>query len=122
MKPNPPLTASTIDTGYTLSPNPLENPFTSDAFYQRTLSWYLPPEVFSNVAPRLQKFGDDAVSPRVNDWMANAEKQEPYVKQYDAWGRRYPYDKLITSEGWKRLGDWGARNGCVLNGGAPYVH
>jgi len=102
---------STVDTGYRLQPTPLGNPVTSDAYFQRVLHGYLDPELVESVTPQLIKFGDEAVSDTVHAWIANSEKEEPYVKQYDVWGSRYPYDKLVTSEGWKRLGQWGARNG-----------
>ena len=107
------LTPSTIDSGYRLQPAPLENPVTSDAYFQRVISWYLGPDVKERVLPRLVEFGEEAISDRVHAWIANAEREEPYVKQYDAWGRRYPHDKLVTAEGWKRLGAWGAKNGFV---------
>ena len=109
------LVPSTIDTGYRLQPAPLENPVKSDVYFQRVISWYLGPDIEKDVLPRLIRFGDEAVSDTVHTWIANAEKEEPYVKQYDAWGRRYPYDKLVTAEGWKRLGEWGANNGCVIH-------
>jgi len=103
---------STIDDGYRLSPSPLKNPFTSDHVYQRILTWYLPHDIYDQISPKLEQFAAESISPQVNEWIANAEVQQPYVKQYDAWGRRYPVDKLVTSEGWKRLGEWGAKNGC----------
>lgn len=109
----PGLTHSTVDTGYRLQPSPLENPVTSDAYFQRVIHWYLGTELAKDILPQLTKFGDEAVSDPIHAWIANAEKEEPYVKQYDVWGRRYPYDKLVTAEGWKRLGAWGAKNGFV---------
>ena len=47
------------------------------------------------------------------EWNANAEKQQLYVKAHNVWGQRYDYDKLVTAEGWKELGKWGARTGYV---------
>lgn len=108
------LKPSTIDSGYRLQPSPLENPITSDPYFQRVIYWYLGSDLADDVLPQLTKFGDEAVSDTVHAWISNAEKEEPYVKQYDVWGRRYPYDKLVTAEGWKRLGAWGAKNGFVL--------
>ncbi|ETN45971.1 uncharacterized protein HMPREF1541_00153 [Cyphellophora europaea CBS 101466] len=110
---------STIDDGYRLSPSPLKNPFTSDHVYQRILTWYLPHDIYDQISPKLEQFAAESISPQVNEWIANAEVQQPYVKQYDAWGRRYPVDKLVTSDGWKRLGEWGARNGVVAHGYEP---
>lgn len=119
--PRQTLRPSTIDTGYRLQPTPLENPLTSDWCFQRVISWYLGPDIEKDILPRLTTFGDEAVSDAVHTWIANAEKEQPYVKQYDVWGQRYPYDKLITAEGWKRLGEWGASNGCVAHQTSPLV-
>lgn len=110
MTPQTP-THSTVDSGYKLQPKVLGNPLSCDEYFQRILQWYLDPETLKAVLPQLVAFGDEAVSDEVHGWIANAEKEQPYVKQYDAWGRRYPYDKLITAEGWKKLGEWGANNG-----------
>ena len=113
MAPNTNLVGSTPDTGYTLSLPPLENPFTSDESYGRVLGWYLPPDVLEVVKPRLTQFGAEAVSDEVNEWISNAEKEQPYVKTRNVWAERYPYDRLITSHGWKEVGKWGSRNGYV---------
>lgn len=72
---------------------------------------YLPGEIFAAVKPELTRLGEEAVSEKIKDWNSNAEKQQPYVKTYNVWGSRYDVDKLVTSEGWKELGKWGARNG-----------
>jgi len=63
------------------------------------------------ITPNLTKFADEAVSEQIHQWVANAEKQQPYVKHHNVWGKRYDYDRLVTSQGWKELGKWGARNG-----------
>lgn len=102
---------STIDSGYILSLPRLSNPATSDAAYQRLLSWYLPLALNEKLQPRLEKFGDEAVSDQVNEWISNAERQPPYVKSRNVWGEKYSYDRLVTSEGWKALGKWGIQNG-----------
>ena len=64
--------------------------------------------------PHLAKMGDEAVSPQITAWNADAEVNQPYVKKYNVWGERYGYDRLITTEGWKKLGKWGASNGLVV--------
>lgn len=105
------LVPSTVDTGFILAPFPLGNPFTSDSAYQRVLETYLPPDVIEAISPQLTKFAEEAISPEINDYIANAESQQPYVKTHNVWGGRYRYDRLVTSHGWKQLGRWGARNG-----------
>lgn len=102
---------STIDSGFILSLPDLSNPATSDSAFQRILDWYLPPEVLSEIWPRLKRFGEEAVSPQVNEWISNAEREHPYVKTRNVWGGNYAYDRLATSYGWRELGKWGAKNG-----------
>lgn len=109
-----PLQPATTDSGFILGPSPLSNPFTSDLAFQRVLASYLPPATYSTITPHLTKFAEEAISPEVNDSIATAERQQPYVKQYDVFGRRYEVDRLVTSHGWKEVGKWGVRNGCVL--------
>ena len=105
------MTPSTIDSGFILSLPKLPNPATSDPAYRRVLEWYLPRSILDNLKPRLEKFGDEAVSDRINEWISNAARQQPYVKSRNVWGEKYPHDRLMTSEGWKRLGEWGIKNG-----------
>lgn len=107
------LQPATTDSGFILAPSPLSNPFTSDFAFQRVLASYLPPATYSAISPLLTEFAEEAISPEVNDWIANAERQQPYIKQYDVFGRRYEIDRLVTSHGWKEVGKWGVRNGCV---------
>ena len=104
---------STIDSGFILSLPKLPNPATSDPAYQRVLEWYLPTTILDKLQLRLEKFGEESVSERINEWISNAESQQPYVKSRNLWGEKYPHDRLVTSEGWKRLGEWGIKNGYV---------
>ncbi|OBT73921.1 hypothetical protein VF21_07465 [Pseudogymnoascus sp. 05NY08] len=97
----------------------LPNTYTSDISLQRTLAWYLSAETFSLVEPHLTQLGGEAVSPQIFAWNADAEVHEPYVKKYNVWGQRYGYDRLVTTEGWKQLGKWGAKHGVVSLGYEP---
>lgn len=56
------------------------------------------------------QFGAEAISEQIREWSADAERNVPYVKSHNVWGKRYDYDRLVTTEGWKQLGKWGARN------------
>jgi hypothetical protein len=102
---------STADSGFILTLPPLQNPYTSDSSYKRVLSAYLPSKVLKTVEPRLTKFADEAISDEVYEWISNSEREQPYVKTRNVWGARYPFDRLVTSHGWKQLGKWGAKNG-----------
>lgn len=74
-------------------------------------SGYLPSSTLDNIQPQLRQLGEEAVSDQIREWSADAERNQPYVKGYNVWGQRFDYDKLVTSEGWKQLGKWGARHG-----------
>jgi hypothetical protein len=54
-------------------------------------------------------FGDKVLSRQVLDWVADAEKNPPFLRTWDTWGRRK--DELVTAEGWKRLQDLGFSEG-----------
>lgn len=107
------LQPSTLDHGFRLRTAGLANPATSDAAFQRVLSWYLPPVVLEEVTPELEAFGEQAVSDQVHEWIANAEVQQPYVKKRDVWNNNYRFDRLVTSQGWKDIGRWGIANGYL---------
>lgn len=76
---------STIDSGFILSLPKLPNPATSDPAYRRVLEWYLPSPVLNSAWPRFEKFGEEAVSNRINTWIADAENNPPYVKTRNVW-------------------------------------
>lgn len=125
---------ATAETGYITQPSALENTYTSDKSLQRSLgcklsertvhlfpnsdkpSGYLPPTTFRSIEPQLVDLGAEAVSEKIREWSADAEKNQPYVKSFNVWGKRYDYDRLITTEGWKQLGNWGARRRIVSAG------
>lgn len=81
--------------------------------YILTRPGYLPDEILTTVKPGLARFAEEASSEQILNWATNAEKQQPYVKTHNAWGARYDVDKVVTSDGWKNLRRWGARNGYV---------
>jgi hypothetical protein len=46
--------------------------------------------------------------------IADAEKNPPYLRTWDTWGKRR--DELVASEGWRNLQDLGIREGMVSIG------
>ncbi|KAJ5718872.1 uncharacterized protein N7483_009954, partial [Penicillium malachiteum] len=118
MSSSPPKPA-TAESGYITQPAALENTYTSDISLQQLLKWYLPSATFQSIEPHFTQLGAEAVSERVREWSADAERNQPYIKSHNVWGKRYGYDRLITTEGWKQLGYWGARNKIVSAGYDP---
>ncbi|KAL5001026.1 hypothetical protein BDV10DRAFT_192509 [Aspergillus recurvatus] len=108
-------TPATANSGHITRPAPLSNTYTSDPSLQRILEWYIPSHVEA-LSAHLTRLGDEAISGKIHEWSADAERNQPYVKGYNVWGERYGVDRLVTSEGWKRLGAWGAENGIVALG------
>ncbi|KAJ5803658.1 uncharacterized protein N7503_006108 [Penicillium pulvis] len=118
MSQSPPQPA-TADNGYITEPAPLENTYASDPSLKRALEWYVPSAILQSVEPKFTQLGGEAVSEQVREWTADAERNQPYVKSHNVWGKRYDYDRLITTEGWKQLGHWGARRKVVSAGYDP---
>lgn len=71
---------------------------------------YLPSAALHSLQPHLIQLGAEAISEQVLEWNGDAERNLPYIKSHNVWGKRYDYDRLVTTEGWKQLGKWGARN------------
>ncbi|THC90492.1 hypothetical protein EYZ11_010038 [Aspergillus tanneri] len=107
---------ASADHGHITRLEPLENTYVSDTTLQRVISWYLPSSTLGQVQPHLTQLGAEAISDQVREWSADAERNQPYVKSHNVWGERYDYDRLVTAEGWKQLGKWGARHGVVALG------
>lgn len=63
--------------------------------------------------PELSRFGDDVLSPAIFDWVTDAERNLPYIRGNgrDAFGK--PKSELVVAEGWRKLQDFGIRNGVV---------
>lgn len=75
-----------------------------------------------SVTPDISAFGDLVLSKEVLNWVADGEKNIPYLKTWDTFGKRK--DELVTSEGWRRLQEIGIREGIVAipyeNKSGPY--
>ena len=108
-----PLPSSSTD-GFFQTPPPVANQLKDDIALQRALHLYLPAAIRTEVAPELLAFGEKVLSKPVLDLVADAEKNLPYLKTWDSWGRRR--DELITSEGWRKLSALGIEQGMVSIG------
>ncbi|KAF8420528.1 hypothetical protein EV426DRAFT_612629 [Tirmania nivea] len=123
------LKHSSASTGFFQEPPKLGNQFEDDVAFQRILSFYLPSQLsesrdFHQDLFRLAQF---STSEKVAKWIEDAERNLPRLESenpskeeiLDVWGRKKGagLDKngrfLKTSEGWRKLGEWGAREGVV---------
>lgn len=70
----------------------------------------------------LSRFGSLVLTRQVLDWTADAEKNAPYLRTWDSFGKRK--DDLVTSEGWRRLQELGQAEGIIAisyeNKNGPY--
>lgn len=64
-----------------------------------------------SITPDLSTFGEKVLSKQVLSWVADAEKNPPYLRTWDSWGKRQ--DELVTSEGWRKLQALGIEEGIV---------
>ena len=106
--------ASSSTNGFFQSPPQVSNQLYDDVALQRSLSLFLPTQIAQSVAPELSAFGDKVLSKQILHWVADAERNPPYLRTWDTWGKRR--DELITSEGWRNLQDVGIAEGMVSIG------
>ncbi|MCJ1355539.1 MAG: hypothetical protein MMC33_005531 [Icmadophila ericetorum] len=88
-----------------------DSSFEQSASYAHTKQVYLPYSLNNSLAPDLSRFANLVISKEVLDLVADAERNPPYLYTWDSWGHRQ--DKLVTSNGWKRLQDLGISEGIV---------
>jgi alkylation response protein AidB-like acyl-CoA dehydrogenase len=105
---------SSSTNGFFQSPPQVLNQLYDDVALQRSLSLFLPANTARSIAPELSAFGDKVLSKQILHWVADAEKNPPYLRTWDTWGKRR--DELITSEGWRNLQDLGIAEGMVAIG------
>ncbi|ELR09636.1 hypothetical protein VC83_07006 [Pseudogymnoascus destructans] len=111
MSSRPAPTPSSSTAGFFQERPIVPNQLQDDRALQRVLALYLPSEIQQEIYPDLNRFGDVVLSRKVLDWVADSEKNLPYLKTWDTFGKRR--DELITSEGWRNLQNLGIEEGIV---------
>lgn len=105
------ISPSSSTAGF-FQPTPqLNNLYTTDPVLPRALSLFLPASLLRQTHGSLVSLADAVVTPEIQAYMLSAENTPPYVQQFSTFGRRV--DKLITSEGWRGLQNWGIKEGMV---------
>ncbi|KAL6885688.1 acyl-CoA dehydrogenase/oxidase [Trichoderma evansii] len=108
---NPHSLPSSSTAGFFQTPPDVQNQFHDDTALNRALALFVPGNILERITPDLDEFGNKVLSPRVLGWVLDAERNTPYVKTFDSWGRRR--DDLITTEGWRNLQALGQAEGMV---------
>jgi Adaptive response protein AidB N-terminal domain len=102
---------SSSTNGFFQSPLQVLNLLHDDVALQRALGLLLPSSVRDSIIPELVSFGDKVLGREVLHFVADAEKNPPYLRTWDTWGKRR--DELVTNEGWRNLQDLGIKEGVV---------
>ncbi|XP_039188389.1 acyl-CoA dehydrogenase family member 11-like isoform X1 [Crotalus tigris] len=89
------------------------NPYLEDPLLQAYLRAHLPPQLFAEVNPDLERFGD-RLRDEIQFLGRECELNPPRLLHFDAWGQRV--DQVITCPAWKRLKDISAEESLVAEG------
>merc|ERR1719186_382360 len=87
-----------------------ENAYLADAFLESYLKRVLPRDVMDDIEPDLIQFGKRVAT---DIWALGQECEvnQPYLKQFDAWGNRI--DQIVTCEAWKEQKRISAGEGLI---------
>lgn len=91
----------------------LSNQYTSDILLKNYLRRVLPNDILQAIEPDLEHFGERVITD-ILQMGEDAEQNEPFLVQYDTWGRRI--DQINVSKGWKDLDHVSAEEGLVAIG------
>jgi alkylation response protein AidB-like acyl-CoA dehydrogenase len=74
---------------------------------------FLPDSLASDAASELRRLGDEVLGDQIFAWISDAERNQPFLRGggRDAFGR--PRSELVTAEGWRKLQEFGLREGMV---------
>ncbi|GJQ12654.1 hypothetical protein GpartN1_g4445.t1 [Galdieria partita] len=86
------------------------NTFRADKLLRTFLLSVLPKNIQEDIFGHLDYVGGQVASTLL-DWAADCEANEPVHVPFDPWGKRV--DKLIISQGWRKLEGFAAENGLV---------
>ena len=94
-----------------IQPSPkISNTFLSDSLLRNYLKSSLPEAVFLQIKNHLETIGAKAAGEWL-DFAADAEKNQPVLKNFSPWGERI--DEIELSAGWKKLESAAATEGIV---------
>ena len=74
---------------------------------------FLSDKVRAEIEPEVSKLGREVLTDRIFEWITDAERNKPYLKGSgrNAFGQWQ--GKLIMTEGWRRLQEFGFEKGQV---------
>lgn len=74
---------------------------------------FLPAELREQIEPEVAKLGQEVLADRIFAWITDAERNKPYLKGSgrNAFGQWQ--GKLVMTEGWRQLQEFGFAKGQV---------
>ncbi|KAL6796260.1 very-long-chain acyl-CoA dehydrogenase [Trichoderma sp. SZMC 28013] len=109
------MESSGADKGFFQKSPSLINQFYEDATYQRCFKLFLPAELREQIEPEVAKLGQEVLADRIFAWITDAERNKPYLKGSgrNAFGQWQ--GKLVMTEGWRQLQEFGFAKGFVAD-------
>lgn len=107
------MEASSSTKGFFQTKPEIPPQYLEDRVLRRVISLYLPSPIPSSISDDLLRFSHLVLSKRILGYVADAEKNTPFLKPLTSFGVENKEDSLITSEGWRQLQEIGIREGIV---------
>ncbi|KAH8693777.1 acyl-CoA dehydrogenase/oxidase [Talaromyces proteolyticus] len=107
------MEASSSTKGFFQTKPVIPPQFPEDKALQRIISLHLPSPTPKSISDDLLRFSRLVLSKQILGYIADAERNTPYVKSHTSFGVENKEDPLVTSEGWRELQNTGIREGIV---------
>ncbi|EEH42784.1 uncharacterized protein PADG_07604 [Paracoccidioides brasiliensis Pb18] len=107
---------SSATKGFFQTPPTIPPQYVEDAALRRIISLHLPSPTPSIIDKDLSRFSRLVLSRSHLAHVADAEKNQPYLRPLTTFGVENKQDPLVTSEGWRKLQDIGIEEGFVALG------
>lgn len=107
------MEASSSTKGFFQKKPEIPPQYLEDRALQRIISLYLPSPIPTSISEDLVRFSHFVLSKRIIGYIADAERNTPYLKPLTSFGVENKDDPLVTSEGWRQLQETGIREGIV---------